>query len=129
DDDDFGLFLETSLRPTKQDPNGRATDKGAGIHNYIHNRYSDPNSKIDIGDPSVNLQNKRFWRLHGWIESRWTAFRTLKKLSDNDPQYQAALMRADTMLNHSAKGLPGGTYGATEPPPSSLTKFFENNND
>jgi hypothetical protein len=129
DDDDFGLFLETSLRPTEQDPNGRATDKGAGIHNYLHNRFSDSKSKIDIGDPSVNLQNKRFWRLHGWIESRWTAFRALKQLKDTDPKYQAAIDKAEKMLAPKSKSLPGGTYGSSEPPPESLTKFFENNND
>ena len=69
-DDDIGLYIETSLRPTSSDPSARSTDKSVGIHNYIHNRFADSKSKIDIGDPSVNLQNRRFWRLHGWIESR-----------------------------------------------------------
>jgi len=124
-DDDFGLFLETSLRPTSKDANARSTDKGAGIHNYLHNRFADSNSKIDIGDPSVNLQNKRFWRLHGWIESRWTELRKLKGLSDNDPAYQAAIKKAEDMLQPSGlKGIPGG-YGSSEPPPESLRKFFE----
>jgi hypothetical protein len=83
----------------------------------------DDKSKIDIGDPSVNLQNKRFWRIHGWIEARWTAFRAMKKLSENDPAYQAALKKAETMLTPGLKGLPGA--GPTEPPPDSLRKFFE----
>jgi len=129
DDDELGLYLETSSRPTSRDPNGRSTDKSTGLHNYLHVRFADEKSKIDIGDPSVNLQNKRFWRLHGWIESRWTAFRALKKLSDKDPKYQAAIDKADKMLNHPiAKGPIGGGQD-NEPPPDSLRKFFEKNND
>jgi hypothetical protein len=124
-DDDIGLYIETSLRPTADDPSARATDKSAGIHNYIHNRFSDSKSKIDIGDPSVNLQNKRFWRLHGWIESRWTEFRTMNNLTETDPAYAAAISKAEQMLAPT-KSLPGG-YGASdpEPPPDSLRKFFE----
>ncbi len=121
-DDDLGLFLETSLRPTSHDPSARATDKAAGIHNYVHNRYADAKSKIDIGDPSVNLQNKRFWRLHGWIESRWTEYRAMKKMSDTDPAYEAAIQKAEMMLKPGLKGVGGG---APEPPPESLRKFFE----
>jgi hypothetical protein len=127
-DDEIGLYLETAHRPTASDPHARATDPSAGIHNYMHNRFADPNSKVDIGDPSVNLQNKRFWRLHGWIESRWTAFRTMKHLTENDPAYAAAISKAEQMLEQK-KGLPGGTYGGAnpEPAPDSLRKFFEQN--
>jgi hypothetical protein len=84
-DDELGLYIETTLRPTMANPNARAADKTTGLHNYLHYRFQDEKSKINMGDPSVNLQNKRFWRLHGWIESRWTAFRKLKNLSENDP--------------------------------------------
>jgi hypothetical protein len=126
-DDDIGLYIETSLRPTATNPSARSTDASAGVHNYIHNRFADSKSKIDIGDPSVNLQNKRFWRLHGWIEARWTAFRTMNKLTETDPAYAAAIAKAEQMLTPT-KSLPGGNYGATltEPPPDSLRKFFEN---
>jgi hypothetical protein len=76
---------------------------------------------------SVNLQNKRFWRLHGWIEARWTAFRTMNHLTETDPAYAAAIAKAEQMLTPT-KSLPGGGYGAglSEPPPDSLRKFFEN---
>ena len=122
-DDELGLYIETSLRPTMADPNARAADKSAGIHNYLHFRFQDGNSKIDMGDPSVNLQNKRFWRLHGWIESRWTAFRTLKHLTENDPTYQAALKKGEDMFAMKLGG-PMGGKGLSEPPPESLRKFF-----
>lgn len=123
DDDALGLYIETTLRPTAQKPDGRATDKTAGVHNYLHVRWMDPDSKIDIGDPSVNLQNKRFWRIHGWLESRWTEYRKIKNRSDDDPKYQAAISKARAMLAGGGIKAPPGPY---QPPPRSLTKFFEN---
>jgi hypothetical protein len=121
-DDELGLYLETTLRPTAHDPNARAADKSTGLHNYLHFRFQDAKSKIDIGDPSVNLQNKRFWRLHGWIESRWTEFRRIKNLKETDPMYLAALKKGEDMLAMKAKGTKGGT--PPEAPPDSLRKFF-----
>jgi hypothetical protein len=91
DDDDLGLFIETSLRPTPTNPFRTSTDPTTGIHNYLHNRFSDPSSAIDMGDPTRNIENARFWRLHGWIDARWTAFRQAKGLSDRDPAYVHAL--------------------------------------
>ena len=122
-DDELGLYLETTLRPTSRDPNARAADKSAGLHNYLHNRFMDPSSKIDIGDPSVNLQNKRFWRLHGWIESRWTEFRKIKHLTEADPAYAAAIKDGEEMLTMKLGG-PAGGKGVPEAPPLSLRKFF-----
>ena len=126
-DDELGLFLETSLRPTKADPNKRTTNKRAGIHNYLHNRFSGDSKRVDIGDPSVNLQNKRFWRLHGWIESRWTEFRKIKGLGEADPKYAAALKKGEDMLTMRPRGTNGP--GTKAPAPASLRGFFVNNND
>ncbi|MDB4933290.1 MAG: hypothetical protein JWP87_262 [Labilithrix sp.] len=121
-DDELGLYIESTLRPTASDPNARAADKSTGLHNYLHYRFQDQSSKIDLGDPSVNLQNKRFWRLHGWIESRWTAFRTLKHLSEDDPKYRAALEKGEDMFVVKPRGPIG--KGPPEAPPESLRKFF-----
>lgn len=123
-DDELGRYIETSLRPTSLQPSRRTTDKSAGIHNYIHNRFADPNSKIDVGDPTVNLQNKRFWRLHGWIDHVWTNYRKLKGLTDDDPVYQAAMRKAMAGMPVDSKGL-GDPL--TDPPPDELTKWFEQN--
>jgi hypothetical protein len=101
-DDDFGLYVETQLRPLASDPSHRSTDLTTGLHNYVHNRFSDSSSPIDMGDPTVNIQNKIFWRLHGWIDARWSAVRTAKGLSDTDPAYVAALTKAEAMMNGSA---------------------------
>lgn len=78
-DDAFGLYVETSRRP-----GGFASDITTGIHNYLHGRFSLPGDPINMGDPEVNLGNARFWRLHGWIDARWTAFRVAKGLPAED---------------------------------------------
>lgn len=74
-DEDCGLFIETSLRRTPGKPRHRSPDARTGIHNYLHNRFSDSDSDIDMGNPQVNIENQRFWRLHGWIDNCWSAFR------------------------------------------------------
>jgi len=123
-DDDFGLYLETELRPTASNPDARSSDTSTGIHNYIHNRFMDSSSPIDLGDPSKNLGNKVFWRLHGWIDARWTAFRATKGLTNLDPAYLAALAKANSEM---MKDMPkdGVPLGQDNTPPESLTKFFE----
>ena len=126
-EDDFGLYLETSLRPVAGKPDAQSSDPTTGIHNYIHNRFSDSNSPIDMGDPSKNLANKVFWDLHGWIDARWTAYRAQHNLSDDDPTFQAALKNAIDMFSSNMKL--GGSEGGDGPPPDSLTKFFEQENN
>lgn len=64
-DDGFGVYTETIWRPFPNQPTRRSPDQSTGIHNYIHNRFTDETSAINMGDPEVNLQNQRFWRLHG----------------------------------------------------------------
>ena len=99
-DDDLGLYMQTRLRPIAGVPNNLSPDATTGIHNYVHNRFSDENSDIDMGSPLVNLHNERFWRLHGWIDNRWTAFRTAKNLAENEPAYQQALADAAHHMEH-----------------------------
>ena len=78
-DDAVGLYIETSRRP-----GGFSADNTTGIHNYIHGRFSLQGDPINMGDPEVNLGNARFWRLHGWIDARWSAFRAAKGLPVED---------------------------------------------
>jgi hypothetical protein len=119
-DDELGLYLETALRPTSSNPSAHSKDAATGIHNYLHNRFADSSNPVDIGDPSVNLGNQLFWRLHGWIDARWTAYRKDKGLSDDDPAYQAALQDAMNHMMHCcpAKGALGG--GDPDPIPDDI---------
>ncbi len=126
-DDDFGLYVETNLRPVAGNPQATSSDPTTGLHNYIHNRFSDSSSSIDMGDPSKNLGNKIFWRLHGWIDARWSAVRAQNNLSDSDPAFQAALKNAENMFAMTMGGTEGAT--ASDDPPASLGQFFEQENN
>jgi hypothetical protein len=104
-DDDMALYLQTNLRWTMANPQGRSSDSSTGIHNYLHVRFTDDNSPINVGDPSVNLENKIFWGIHGWIDATWTAYRTAKALDDTmDPVYIAAMKHAQDVMDASGGG-------------------------
>jgi hypothetical protein len=57
DDDALGLYIETRMRPVPGNPFATSSDSSTGIHNYLHNRFSDSTSPINMGDPSVNIEN------------------------------------------------------------------------
>lgn len=105
-EDELGLYLETAMK---------STDRTAGLHNYLHNRFQDPKSPIDMGNPSVNLLNPQFWRLHGWIDRVWADYRAHAKLRDDDPAYVNAMSAARTAMTMKMKGI-----GRAEPPPPEL---------
>jgi hypothetical protein len=97
-DDGFGLFLQTRMRPTPGNPLAVSPDPQTGAHNYLHNRWSDNASPINIGDPTVNIFNTRFWKLHGWIDFRWWRFRRAAGLDDAAASYQNKLAFYKTMM-------------------------------
>ncbi|MEO7097575.1 MAG: hypothetical protein ABI175_30215 [Polyangiales bacterium] len=103
-EDALGLYIETSFL---------ATDPTAGVHNYLHKRFQDPSSPIDLGNPSVNLMNPRFWALHGWIDRLWTRYRAQAGLHDTDPAFQATMRDAMTAMM-TTKAM------TREPPPADL---------
>jgi hypothetical protein len=112
-EDELGLYIETAFRPTGEQRDAKATDRSAGIHNYLHNRFQDPSSPIDLGNPAVNLLSARFWRLHGWIDHLWAEYRTRAGLQDSDPAYQASIRAARAMMSMQMKAM-------REPPPREL---------
>jgi hypothetical protein len=118
-DDDLGRFIQTNL--------GAALDPSlgsSGVHNYLHNRFSNPKSKIDIGDPTVNIQNQLFWRLHGWIDSRWTQYRALKGEKDTDADYAGAIKDAKMHMSMNMSGKKGLGLGKVAPAPASVRHFM-----
>ncbi len=120
-DDDFGLYLETRARPGTG--NGYSTDVTAGVHNYLHNRFSNSKSPTNLGDPEVNMKNKLFWRCHGWIDARWTAFRAAKGLKETDPAYKEAIDRWTAHMN-ALGGLKAGAPASREPRPDVFNNFW-----
>lgn len=112
-EDELGRYIETSFRPAKGAPTARAADRTAGVHNYLHQRFQDPSSPIDLGNPSVNLLNPRFWRLHGWIDHVWATYRARTGQRDTDPDYQATMQAARAHMSMRMKAL-------AETPPTEL---------
>jgi hypothetical protein len=98
-EDAYGLFIETNIQPIPGDPTNRDPDGRLGVHNYLHNRWTDQTSPINLGDPKVNIFNERFWKLHGWIDRQWGLFRKSKGLSDTDPNYLSLLAHYKHMMS------------------------------
>lgn len=115
----------TALRPTPADPLTRSSDPRTGIHNWLHNRWTDPASDVNLGDPTKNLFNARFWRLHGWIDRQWSRFRSAKGLSDEDPGYLALLEGYRAMMSHPHGHGHGFVLKRTGKRPAALERFFE----
>jgi hypothetical protein len=99
-DDEFGLFVETRSRPVPGNPRATSPDAETGIHNYLHNRWSDDDSPINLGDPTVNIFNMRFWKLHGWIDHFWWRFRRAMEFDDTQAGYQEKLAFYVGMMSH-----------------------------
>jgi len=96
-DDDLGMFIQSGSGPQHDAKLG-----SAGIHNYLHMRLSDPKSPIDMGDPTVNIENPQFWQLHGWIDNRWEAFRKARGESADSPDYIKAMQEGMASMHPEA---------------------------
>jgi hypothetical protein len=126
DDDEFGLWVQTRMRPTASEPFDATEDTTAGLHNYLHGRFQDPKSPINVGNPGVNLENEVFWRIHGWLDARWSAYRAAKGLTDDDPAYLAALEAAATWHHANVShGKADGADECIEVPGEVLDGFFQ----
>jgi hypothetical protein len=127
-DDDYGLFIETNIRPLPGSPANRDPDGRLGVHNYLHNRWTDPNSPINMGDPKVNIFNERFWKLHAWIDRRWGFFRKTRGMSDTDPGYLGLLTQYKHMMGGHRHPLASELEEArthTIERPDGFSRFFE----
>jgi hypothetical protein len=127
-EDAFALFLETRLRPVDGNPIAMTPDRRAGLHNWLHNRWSDEASPVNLGNPALNLKNARFWRLHGWIERLWTEYRRTHGLSDDEPGYRAMIAHYRAMMDphggHVHDHLFLKRLEKAPRPPASLGRFF-----
>lgn len=113
-EDALGLYIQTEARPFPAQPRRRSADTATGLHNYLHGRWQDDDSAINLGDPEVNLENQRFWSLHGWIDGRWTAYREATGRSEGDPRYVAALREAEQHMGAHGDHGDHGPHGLEE---------------
>ena len=126
DDDSYGLFTETDILAVTGDPTHRDPDQRKGVHNYLHNRWTVPDSPINLGDPKVNIFNRRFWKLHGWIDKQWGRFREAKGFSDDDPAYQGMLAQYRHMMGgHMHPMAAAEEKEAPVERPEGFSRFFQ----
>ena len=114
-DDELGRYLQTSASPTPKEPSRRSSDLTAGMHNYLHNRWTLKSSPIDLGMPYVHIYNQRFWRLHGWIDKQWEKYRILTGRTEEDVIYVAALKKGE---EHMGSGHQHSIHAAFDLAPS-----------
>jgi len=115
-DDELGLYIETMLDPAPKEPRRTKPDKSTGIHTYLHGRFKvdptviDPDSDVSMTNFIGNIKNQRFWRLHGWIDNVWSAYRKLKGLPDDQPSYVAALKEQHVPVSGKAMKMQHGVH-------------------
>jgi hypothetical protein len=108
DDDAFGLWIQTAVVEANDlNPPRPNADKTAGLHNYLHSRWAERDSPINLQNSLVNLQHEYFWRLHGWLDAQWSAYRAAMGLVDeSDATYQAAMAAAQAWMHARTGPLP-----------------------
>lgn len=96
--DELGLYVWTNryvaadalgplTAPVAQNP-----DPSAGIHDTtLHQRWGNTRSDANLSEFSVTHENYIFWKMHGWIDDRWTLWRRLKGLPETDDELEAAV--------------------------------------
>jgi hypothetical protein len=120
-EDAWCLALQTTMRLTTigervigDEPSprsyGRMQLPWAGIHNALHGMFSagtagapDDDERIDVGDPAVNLKNRLFWGIHGWVEAK---YREARRAFYADPNASLAERR-----EHGTAGACGDAPG------------------
>lgn len=120
-EDALGRYIETDLRPRPGAPGALSRDATAGVHTRLHEKLSDEKDPVDAGDPTVNIENRAFWELHGWIDGRWAEYRRLRGLDDDARSYQDELSQATTHMDHE------GAPPLDEPVPDEIGKAFFRN--
>ena len=105
DEDSFGNFLQTHLRPGQDD-----TRPGAGVHNWLHGAFKEEGSPISVTSARSNLANILFWRIHGWIEAKWVQFEKSRTRSPAEQRdYDRFIQQFDTHMDSMSQGVQSGS--------------------
>jgi len=87
-EDDLGVFIESTFRWTPEDPVVGLGLQGSGVHGAMHNQWAVNRSPANLGRTDTALPNYIFWKLHGFIDDVWSRYRLAKHLHDEDVQYK-----------------------------------------
>lgn len=92
-DDDLGIYIESNVRWSPEDPSFTSDAPGTGVHGSLHRQWSVLGSSAYLGSFATALENWSFWKLHGWIDEVWRRYRAAKGFPDSDPDYQAVTLK------------------------------------
>jgi hypothetical protein len=56
--------------------------------------------QTNLARETQNVENKYFWKLHGWIDKIWENYRIMNGLSDNSSSYQALMQASHAEMPH-----------------------------
>lgn len=91
-EDELGLYIWTTRIISPEGTLSTNPDPSAGIHDTtLHQRWANARSDVNLSEFSVTHENYIFWKMHGWIDLRWTLWRRLKGLPDTDPEMDAII--------------------------------------
>ncbi len=98
-DDELGLYIESTFRWTPETPFVGDDRPGAGVHGALHGQWAISRSPANLGRTDTALPNFVFWKLHGFIDDVWSRYRAAKGLRDDDADYRA-VAHAECRLMH-----------------------------
>jgi hypothetical protein len=109
-EDDLGLYIETSFRWTTSNPSQQFSDPTSGLHTSLHSQWSVQQSPVLLGNNDTAINNRVFWKLHGWIDDVWQKYRDLEGLPEDEATYTEALKtQCEEMMALGEAAQKGGT--------------------
>jgi hypothetical protein len=104
-EDALGLYIWTTRIVAADGTFTQNPDASAGIHDTtLHQRWAKAKSDVNLAEFSVTHENYIFWKMHGWIDDRWTRWRLLQGLPERDAAMDAAI-EAQHMEMHASQAL------------------------
>ncbi|HEU4411289.1 MAG TPA: hypothetical protein VFS43_38915 [Polyangiaceae bacterium] len=107
-EDELGLYIWTN-RYVAADAIGPLTppvaqnaDPSAGVHDTtLHQRWGNTRSDVNLAEFSLTHENYIFWKMHGWIDDRWTRWRQVKGLPETDAALEAVVAAQGAEMHES----------------------------
>jgi hypothetical protein len=116
-EDELGVFIESTFRWTPEEPVVSLGIEGSGVHGALHNQWTVSRSPADLGRTDTAIPNYVFWKLHGFIDDVWSRYRIAKHLHDEDTAYRQVAREECRLMYYLAPA------HRPEPPPATDTNL------
>jgi hypothetical protein len=120
-EDELGVFIESTFRWTPEAPVVSLGMPGSGVHGAMHNQWAVGSSPANLGRTDTALANYIFWKLHGFIDDVWSRYRLAKHLHDEDIEYKTVARYECRLMYYLAPS------HRPEPPPPTDTGLKRGN--